>query len=192
MNFQMALGGNKRNFPWDNILASLNTKGDINYAGHLATRHFVLPYEFDGAELGIRRWMKMETPTGNVLVTDSITVAYINEGTEVRKVVFHNKVATAGASVRVEIVNPTTAAVIGAPFTVDLSVVGHTGLGGADINLAIPVNAELRIVLLAGDLRTACFAVFTDLVDFKSRFPCDCAPIDCDVPALPAANCFTP
>lgn len=192
MNFGLALGGNKRNFAWDNILASGNTAGDINYAGHIPERHFVLPYDFDGGSFGIREWMRMETPTGNVVAGDTIDTAYINEGSQIRTVVIHNKKAAAGTTVSFRFVNTATGAPIGTAIPVDLSVVGYTGLGVADMKLPIPANASLRMTLVGGDLRAACFGVFTELVDFKSRTDCGCAPLDCDSPPLPPANCFSP
>lgn len=191
MNYGLALGGNKRNFPWDNILASANTAGDINYAGHIPERHFVLPYEFDGASFGIREWMHMETPTGNVVVGDTIDTAYINEGSQIRTLVIHNKRVATGTTVSFRFVNNETGAPIGVAFPVDLAVVGYTGLGVADLKLPIPVNASLRMTLVSGDLRLACFGVFTELVDFKSRHDCGCAPLDCIPPALPTPNCFS-
>jgi hypothetical protein len=191
MNFGIALGGNKRNFPWDNILASANTAGDLNYAGHIPERHFVIPREFDGTSFEVREWLRMETPTGNVVANDTLDLIYINEGSQVRTVVVHNKKVAPGTTVSFRFVNNTTGAPIGAAIPVDLAVLGYTGLGVADLKLPIPANASLRMTLVGGDLRTSCFGVFVELVDFKSRKDCGCMPLDCDVPPLPTPNCFS-
>lgn len=189
-HYSVALGGNKRNFPgWDNLYASGNTAGDIRYTPHHAVRQFVLPMDFDGTAGDWNAYMRMELPTGKFEVGDTVSWYWINEGTEVKRFVIHNKTAAAGVTVQFQLRDAAGAAV-GAPITAALSATGFINLGTA-VDEAMPTNGTVEMKLVAGDLRLACFSTFIELTDFRSAKGCNCAPIICDTPD-PEPICFTP
>ena len=190
-HYGIALGGNKRNFPgWDNLYASGNTAGDIKYSGHMMVRHKAPVFDFDGTSSQWQSYFKMETPNQKYLVGDFVDVHWINQGTHINRIVVQNKTAaSAGTAIKVR-VRDSAGAVVGPVMTVDLTVVGYTGLGGANIDVAMPLNGAVEIELTGGDLTTACFAIGVDLVTFASATQCGCIAVPCDSPA-PAAQCFT-
>jgi hypothetical protein len=189
-HYSVALGGNKRNFPgWDNLYASGNTAGDIRYTPHHAVRQFVLPMDFDGSAGDWNAYMRMELPTGKFEVGDTVSWYWINEGTEVKRFVIHNKTAAPGVKVEFQLRDKTGAAV-GAPIVADLATAGFINLGEA-VDEAMLTNGTVEMKLVSGDLRTACFSTFIELTDFRSAKGCNCAPIICDTPD-PEPICFTP
>lgn len=189
-HYSVALGGNKRNFPgWDNLYASGNTAGDIRYTPHHAVRQFVLPMDFDGSAGDWNAYFKMELPTGKPEVGDTFDWYWLNEGTEVKRFVIHNKKAAAGVTVQFQMYD-STGATVGAPIVGDLADVGFINLAAA-IDEAMPLNGTMRMKVVGGDLRLACFSTFIELTDFRSAKGCGCAPIVCDTPD-PEPICFTP
>lgn len=189
-HYSVALGGNKRNFPgWDNLYASGNTKGDIRYTPHHAVRQFVLPMDFDGTAGDWVAYFNMELPTGKPEVGDTFDWYWINEGTEVKRFVIHNKRAAAGVEVEFQMFDD-AGAPVGAAIAADLSTVGFINLGTA-VDEGMPTNGTVQMKVVAGDLREACFSTFVELTDFRSAKGCTCAPIICDV-ELPDPSCFTP
>jgi hypothetical protein len=189
-HYSVALGGDKRNFPgWDNLYASGNTKGDIRYTPHHAVRQFVLPMDFDGARYDWQSYFKMELATGKPEEGDTFDWYWLNEGTEVKRFVIHNKVAAEGVEVEFQMYD-NAGAPVGAAIAADLSEVAFINLGEA-VDTAMPTNGTVQMKVVAGDLRTACFSTFIELTDFRSAKACSCAPIICDV-ELPDPGCFNP
>jgi hypothetical protein len=189
-NYSFARGGNKRNFPWDNMYASMNTAGDIKYDGALPTRHRQLPLHFDGARGDWRSWAKEEVPTGRLLPLDTIDVFWINEGTEVHKTVVNVKGNKAGVTGKFQLVDNTGVSV-GSPLTVDFGLAGYSGLGGSENNTPMTKNGSLRFTLLSGNIMDVCFDVVTSITSYKLEDTCSCAEVHCDVPS-PKPDCFTP
>jgi len=189
-HYSVALGGNKRNFPgWDNLYASGNTVGDIRYTPHHAVREFVLPMDFDGSAGDWNAYFNMELPTGKPEVGDTFDWYWLNEGTEVNRFVIHNKTAAPGVQVSFQMYDSLGVAV-GPAIPADLSTPGFINLG-VPLDVAMPLNGTVRMTVVAGDLRLACFSTFIELTDFRSAKGCNCAPIVCDTP-VPEPLCFTP
>lgn len=189
-HYSVALGGNKRNFPgWDNLYASGNTRGDIRYTPHHAVRQFVLPMDFDGAAYDWNSYFKMELATGKPEVDDTFDWYWINEGTEVKRFVIHNKTAAAGVEVEFQMFDD-TGATVGPAIAADLSVIGFINLA-EPVDVGMPTNGTMTMKVVAGDLRLACFTTNIELTDFRSAKGCNCAPIVCDVPD-PDPLCFNP
>ena len=193
MNYGIARGGNKRNFPgWDNIYASSNTAGNIKYAGHLTTRHYVVPLHVDFGATDWQNWLHMESQNGTLLAAnnDSLDLVWLNAGTQLNRIVIEHKKALPGVTASVQ-VHDETGATVGAPLVVDFSVAGYTGLGGEELNLGMPKNGYVRMKAVTGDLATTCFTVMVDLVTFYTDFNCGCEPAPCVV-TMPTPDCFVP
>jgi len=189
-HYSVALGGDKRNFPgWDNLYASGNSKGDIRYTPHHAVRQFVLPMDFDGTAGDWNAYFKMELPTGKPEEEDTFDWYWLNEGTEVKRFVIHNKRAAEDVEVEFQMYDD-AGNTVGDAIAADLSEIGFINLGEA-VDTAMPTNGTVVMKIVAGDLREACFSTFIELTDFRSGKYCTCAPIICD-PEIPDAECFTP
>lgn len=188
-HYSVALGGNKRNFPqWDELYSSGNSAGNIKYTPHHAVREFVLPLDFNGSHNDWAAYFNMTLPTKKPEVNDTFDWYFLNEGTEVHRLVVHNKRA---AAVVLEFQGyDSTGAMVGSAITADLNTVGYTGLG-EDLKQKWVKNGFMRVKLVSGDMREACFSTFIKLTDFNSAKECGCAPVICDV-ETPAPGCFTP
>jgi hypothetical protein len=188
-HYSVAVGGNKRHFAWDNLYASGNTAGDIRYTPHHAVRQFVLPMDFNGTNQDWQAYFNMEVANGTPLVGDTFDWYWLNNGTEVKRLVVHNRRAAPGVAVAFTI-RDAAGAVVGAPIAADLSVEGYINLGVA-VDAAMPTNGTVQMEVVAGDIRGACFSTFVELTDFHSDKHCGCAPVACDTP-MPEPVCFTP
>jgi hypothetical protein len=192
MNYGIARGGNKRNFPgWDNIYASSNTAGNIKYAGHLTRRNFQPFLHVDFGSTDWQNWLQMESQTGTLLAADndSLDVIWLNAGTQLNRIVVEHKKATPGVTASVQVYDE-TGATVGDPLLVDFATPGYTGLGGAELNLGMPKNGYVRMTAVTGNLATVCFTVMADLVTFYTDFTCGCEPAPCVV-TIPEPDCFT-
>lgn len=186
--YSIALGGNKRNWFWDNLYASANTAGNIKYAAHMMTRHKGPMMEFDGGGHNMQSYYKQEMAGGTPQVNDEFDFVWLNSGTDVRAIYIHNKVAAAGTRIAVQVRDSSTGALVGAATTVDLSTVGFTKVTGGGL---LQNNAAAQVVLKAGDLTATCFGYVVDLFTAYSEAPCSCAPVACAVP-MPDPTCFNP
>jgi hypothetical protein len=196
--YGVALGGNKRNWPgWDNLYASGNTAGRIDYSAHLKNRHKGLPFVWNGAGDDWQNWLHQETPNGELVVGDELITHWISEGTNVEAIYIHNKVAAAGnptatppappVTIEVSVVDA-TGAVVGPVTPVALSATGFTKI---DVDTLFQTNSQIRVKVTGGDFTTACLAIIADLFNAFDEHPCSCFVPGCEVPT-PEPQCFTP
>jgi hypothetical protein len=148
--------------------------------------------------------------TGAPVAGDTFDWYFLNEGTEIERIVIHNKRAAPGLTVELRAYaydgTPMTA-----PVTYNLATAGFLGLGtpirgvgpvsgaqGAEqatvdvpVHAGIPHNGVLQLKVVAGDLTQACFTSFLTLTDYYSAKGCACEVVECDV-NFPDPLCFNP
>lgn len=82
-------GGNGRGgYEHHSRVADASPDLQVRYEGMLPLRHFVLPFYFDA---GLNSWREYVEMEGEVKVNDTVLTHLIAKDTNIKKVVFHNK-----------------------------------------------------------------------------------------------------
>lgn len=156
-----------------------NVPGGVHYAAHLARRHVVLPFVFDGT------WSKF---TGIIERTegvgfgdgDSIATHWLYAGTKVTDIVAHVKAVTAGVTLTAQLRKYSDDSAVGAPLEIPLTATGYLRLAPETQDI-LTEDCYLDVAIAGGSIERACFAIFAELTYFNDEHECGCARLPCDV-----------
>lgn len=131
--FKLFLGGDARHVGYRHSRIADNSNPLVRYAGHLPNRHFVVPFEYDGASGEWTRFREME---GHFATGDIVHTHLLSADSRVDALVVHNKkqagardekgaITTAG-KVKFGLYDGET--LVDETEEIDLSVIGRTVL----------------------------------------------------------------
>lgn len=203
--FKLFLGGDARHVGYRHSRIADNSNPLVRYAGHLPNRHFVVPFEYDGASGEWTRFREME---GHFATGDIVHTHLLSADSRVDALVVHNK-KQAGA--RDEKGAITTAGkvkfglydgenLVDETEEIDLSVIGRTVLEfGKAVNAKSSTkkdspataitslgaylgnNGSIRMTVVDGSgIDGACISAFVEVVDFLDVRGCTCGEPACD------------
>lgn len=130
--YKLYYGGDRRHVGFEHSRSQGYETALIRYAGHLPTKHLVLPFEYDGTSDEWRQFHSMHEPfvTGDVVHTHALSA-----DSRIETLVFHNKKAvgtrdpvsnaiTTAAKVKLGLYAGET--MVAESDEIDLSVIGRT------------------------------------------------------------------
>lgn len=163
----------------DGSFPTSNVKGGVHYAAHLAQRHVVLPFVFDGT------WHKF---TGIIENTkgvgfdngDSMATHWLYEGSKVTDIVAHVKGVTAGVTLTAQLRKVSDDSPIGGPLTIGLDTAGYIRLAPKTA-IFLEEDAYLDVAIAGGNVKSSCFAIMVELTYFNDQHDCGCRREPCEV-----------
>lgn len=163
----------------DGSFPTSNVKGGVHYAAHLANRHVVLPFVFDGT------WHKF---TGVIEDTkgvgfsdgDSMATHWLYEGSKVTDIVAHVKGETAGVTLTAQLRKVSDNSTVGEPLTISLDKKDYIRLDPKKA-IFLKEDAYLDVAIAGGNVKSSCFSIMVELVYFNDQHDCGCRREPCEV-----------
>ena len=150
--------------------------GGKHYAGHLLTRHKVIPFEYNHSA---RRYEQYRAEGNTIASGDSIASHWLYAGSKIKDIVVNVKSAMpAGMAMVAQIKKVSDDSSVGTALNVDLTAAGFY-LKGTDMKLMLHEDCYLDLAITGGSMDLACFAAYVELVEFNDDFTCPCVAEPC-------------